>query len=44
MARTPIHPGEILGDELEEIAGRPARRYSEIPKRSDLPAEPRPAA
>jgi addiction module HigA family antidote len=29
MARTPIHPGEILGDELEEI-GLSARRLADI--------------
>jgi addiction module HigA family antidote len=28
MARTPIHPGEILGDELEEI-GLSARRLAD---------------
>ena len=28
MARTPIHPGEILGDELEEI-GLSAKRLAE---------------
>ena len=28
MARTPIHPGEILGDELEEI-GLSARKLAE---------------
>jgi addiction module HigA family antidote len=29
MARTPIHPGEILGDELEEI-GLTAKRLADI--------------
>ena len=29
MARTPIHPGEILADELEEL-GLNARRLAEI--------------
>ena len=29
MSRTPIHPGEILGDELED-AGLTARRLAEI--------------
>lgn len=29
MPRTPIHPGEILGDELEEI-GLTAKRLAEI--------------
>ena len=28
MARTPIHPGEILGDELEEV-GLSAKRLAE---------------
>ena len=28
MARTPIHPGEILGDELEEI-GLSAKRLAD---------------
>ena len=34
MARTPIHPGEILADELKEIglsaAGVPANRISQV--------------
>jgi addiction module HigA family antidote len=29
MARTPIHPGEILGDELEEI-GLSAKRLADV--------------
>ena len=29
MARTPIHPGEILGDELEEI-GLSAKKLADI--------------
>ena len=29
MARTPIHPGEILGDELEEI-GLSAKRLADL--------------
>ena len=29
MARTPIHPGEILGDELEEI-GISAKRLADV--------------
>jgi addiction module HigA family antidote len=29
MARTPIHPGEILGDELKEI-GLSARRLADV--------------
>ena len=29
MARTPIHPGEILGDELEE-SGLTARKLAEV--------------
>jgi addiction module HigA family antidote len=29
MARTPIHPGEILGDELEEI-GLSAKKLAEM--------------
>ena len=29
MARTPIHPGEILGDELEET-GLSAKRLAEV--------------
>jgi hypothetical protein len=29
MARTPIHPGEILGDELEEI-GLSAKKLAEV--------------
>ena len=29
MARTPIHPGEILGDELQEI-GLSAKRLADI--------------
>jgi plasmid maintenance system antidote protein VapI len=31
MARTPIHPGEILGDELEEI-GLSAKKLAEVIK------------
>lgn len=31
MARTPIHPGEILGDELEEI-GLSARKLADVIK------------
>lgn len=34
MARTPIHPGEILGDELEEIAVSAA----ELARLLDVPA------
>jgi addiction module HigA family antidote len=29
MARTPIHPGEILGDELEEL-GLSAKRLADV--------------
>jgi plasmid maintenance system antidote protein VapI len=29
MARTPIHPGEILGDELEET-GRKAKKLADF--------------
>jgi plasmid maintenance system antidote protein VapI len=29
MSRTPIHPGEILRDELEEI-GLPAKRLADM--------------
>jgi addiction module HigA family antidote len=29
MARTPIHPGEILSDELEEI-GRSAKKLADV--------------
>ena len=29
MARTPIHPGEILGDELEEI-GLTAKKLADV--------------
>ena len=29
MARTPIHPGEILADELEEI-GLSAKRLADV--------------
>ena len=29
MARTPIHPGEVLGDEIEEI-GLSAKRLAEV--------------
>jgi addiction module HigA family antidote len=29
MARTPIHPGEVLGDELEEI-GLSAKRLADL--------------
>ena len=29
MARTPVHPGEILGDELEEI-GLTAKKLAEV--------------
>ena len=29
MARTPIHPGEILVDELEEI-GLPAKKLADV--------------
>jgi len=31
MARTPIHPGEILGDELEEI-GLSAKKLADVVK------------
>jgi plasmid maintenance system antidote protein VapI len=31
MSRTPIHPGEILRDELEEI-GLPAKRLADMIK------------
>jgi addiction module HigA family antidote len=31
MSRTPIHPGEILGDELEEI-GLSAKRLADVIK------------
>jgi plasmid maintenance system antidote protein VapI len=30
MARTPIHPGEILSDELEEL-GLTAKRLADVP-------------
>ena len=29
MARTPIHPGEILADELEDI-GRTAKKLADV--------------